>query len=49
MFQQGEGVPSSRLVITANHGTELKRFLRGVHVVCFKKEIEEKECRTKII
>ncbi|EFO21755.2 variant SH3 domain-containing protein [Loa loa] len=38
---QGEGVPSSRLVTTANHGTELKRFLRGVHVIVTARSEED--------
>ncbi|VBB29373.1 unnamed protein product, partial [Acanthocheilonema viteae] len=38
---QGEGVPSSRLVTTANHGTELKRFLRGVHVILIARSEED--------
>ncbi|VDK68983.1 unnamed protein product [Litomosoides sigmodontis] len=38
---QGEGVPSSRLVTTANHGTELKRFLRGVHVILTARSEED--------
>ncbi|CAG9532708.1 unnamed protein product [Cercopithifilaria johnstoni] len=38
---QGEGVPSSRLVATTNHGTELKRFLRGVHVILIARNEED--------
>uniref|UniRef100_A0A915Q400 SH3 domain-containing protein n=1 Tax=Setaria digitata TaxID=48799 RepID=A0A915Q400_9BILA len=38
---QGEGVPSSRLVATANHATELKRFLRGVHVIVIARSEED--------
>uniref|UniRef100_A0A158Q7I7 SH3 domain-containing protein n=1 Tax=Elaeophora elaphi TaxID=1147741 RepID=A0A158Q7I7_9BILA len=38
---QGEGVPSSRLLITANHGAELKRFLRGVHVILIARSEED--------
>uniref|UniRef100_A0A915B733 Drebrin-like protein n=1 Tax=Parascaris univalens TaxID=6257 RepID=A0A915B733_PARUN len=30
---QGEGVPSARLAATAGHANDLKRFLRGIHVV----------------
>ncbi|KAM3724361.1 Drebrin-like protein [Dirofilaria immitis] len=38
---QGEGVPSSRLVTTANHATELKRFLRGVHMILIARSEED--------
>ncbi|EJW79397.1 SH3 domain-containing protein [Wuchereria bancrofti] len=38
---QGEGIPSSRLVTTANHGSELKRFLRGVHVILIARNEED--------
>ncbi|VDK34667.1 unnamed protein product [Gongylonema pulchrum] len=38
---QGEGVPSSRLVATANHATDLKRFLRGIHVVMIARSEED--------
>ncbi|VIO90252.1 Variant SH3 domain containing protein [Brugia malayi] len=38
---QGEGVPSSRLVTTANHGSELKRFLRGIHVILIARNEED--------
>uniref|UniRef100_A0A0M3I1W8 ADF-H domain-containing protein n=1 Tax=Ascaris lumbricoides TaxID=6252 RepID=A0A0M3I1W8_ASCLU len=30
---QGEGVPSARLAATTGHANDLKRFLRGIHVV----------------
>uniref|UniRef100_A0A8R1Y365 SH3 domain-containing protein n=1 Tax=Onchocerca volvulus TaxID=6282 RepID=A0A8R1Y365_ONCVO len=40
-LQQGEGVPSSRLVATANHATELKRFLRGVHMILIARSEED--------
>lgn len=30
---QGEGVPSSRLAATTSHANDLKRFLRGIHVI----------------
>ncbi|KHN79033.1 Drebrin-like protein [Toxocara canis] len=30
---QGEGVPSARLAATTSHANDLKRFLRGIHVV----------------
>lgn len=30
---QGDGVPAARLAVTARHGNDLKRFLRGIHTV----------------